>query len=36
MKVCKVSGDWALVQTTGSRGLYAFVKVNKLANVKAE
>ena len=36
VKVCKVSGDWALVQSTGSKGLYAFVKVNKLTNIRVK
>ncbi len=36
VKVCKVSGDWALVQTTGKKGLYAFVKVGKLSNIRVK
>jgi len=33
VQVCKVRGDWALVQTLGERGLYAFVKIDKLKNI---
>ena len=33
VQVCKVKGDWALVQTLGDRGLYAFVKIDKLKNI---
>jgi hypothetical protein len=33
VQICKVKGDWALVQTMGERGLYAFVKVNALSNI---
>ena len=33
IQVCKVKGDWALVQTLGDKGLYAFVKVDKLQNI---
>ena len=36
VKVCKVSGDWALVQSTGKKGLYAFVKVNKLTDIRVK
>ena len=34
VKICKVSGDWALIQSTGKRGLYAFVQVDKLSDIK--
>ena len=34
VKVCASSGDWALVQTTGSKGLYAFVKIAKLSDIR--
>ena len=34
VKVCAVSGDWALVQTTGSKGVYGFVKVGKLTGIR--
>ena len=34
VKVCAISGDWALVQTTGSKGLYAFVKIAKLSDIR--
>ena len=34
VKVCKVSGEWALVQSTGKKGLYAFVKVNRLTDIR--
>lgn len=34
VKVCGVSGDWALVQSTGSKGYYAFVKIEKLKDIK--
>ena len=33
VKICMVKNDWALVQTTGKVGLYAFVKVSKLNNL---
>lgn len=33
VQICKVHGEWALVQTLGSRGLYAFVKLSKLASI---
>lgn len=35
VKVCKVKGDWALVQSAGEAGLYAFVKVKSLTNIEA-
>ena len=34
VNVCAVSGDWALVRTTGSKRLYAFVKIDKLTNIR--
>ncbi len=36
VKVCAISGNWALVQTTGKKGLYAFVKVSKLADIRTK
>ena len=33
VQVCKVKGEWALVQTLSERGLYAFVKIDKLKNI---
>ena len=33
IQVCKVKGEWALVQTLGDKGLYAFVKIDKLQNI---
>ena len=33
VQICKVRGEWALVQTMGERGLYAFVKIDKLKNI---
>ena len=33
VQICAVKGDWALVQTLGERGLYAFVKLEKLKNI---
>ena len=36
VKVCAIKGDWALVQTTGSKGLYAFVKVSKLTDIRTK
>ena len=33
VQICKVKGDWALVQTLGERGLYAFVQINQLKNI---
>ncbi len=34
VKVCAISGDWALVQTTGSKGLYGFVKIATLTDIR--
>lgn len=34
VRLCLVNGDWALVRTTGKLGLYAFVKVDDLADVR--
>ena len=36
VKLCAVSGDWALVQTTGKKGMYGFVKVSKLTNLRVK
>jgi hypothetical protein len=33
VQICKVKGDWALVQTLGERGLYAFVQIDQLKNI---
>lgn len=33
VNVCAVSGDWALVRTTGDVTLFAFVKIGKLTNI---
>lgn len=33
VQICAVKGDWALVQTLGERGLYAFIKIDKLKNI---
>ena len=33
VQICAVNGDWALVQTLGEHGLYAFVKLDKLKNI---
>ena len=33
VQICKVRGEWALIQTLSERGLYAFVKVEKLKNI---
>jgi len=35
VQVCKVVGDWALVQTLNTRGLYAFVKISSLKSIAA-
>lgn len=35
VKICAVKDNWALVQSTGSAGLYAFVKTSKLTNIKS-
>ncbi len=35
VNVCAVSGDWALVRTTGDVTLFAFCKVSKLTNITA-
>ena len=34
VKVCAVSGDWALVQSTGKKGVYGFVKISKLTDIR--
>ena len=34
VKLCLVNGDWALVRTTGKLGLYAYVKVDNLVDVR--
>ena len=34
VKLCKFSGEWALVQTTGKKGLYAFAKIEDLSNIQ--
>ena len=34
VKLCLVNGDWALVRTTGKLGLYAYVKIDKLVDVR--
>ena len=33
VQICKVRGEWALVQTMGERGLYAFVKLDQLKKI---
>ena len=33
VQICKVKGEWALIQTLSERGLYAFVKLEKLKNI---
>ena len=33
VQICKVRGEWALVQTMGERGLYACVKISQLKNI---
>jgi len=33
VQICKVKGDWALVQTLGERGLYAFVQIDQLKDI---
>lgn len=33
VQICAVKGDWALIQSLGERGLYAFVKLEKLKNI---
>lgn len=34
VKVCAVSGDWALVQTVAGKHIYGFVKVAKLTSIR--
>jgi len=34
VKVCAVSGDWVLIQTTGAKGLYGYVKIDSLTNIR--
>ena len=36
VRVCAVSGDWALVQTTHGVGIYGFVKMSKLTNIRTK
>lgn len=36
VKICSISGDWALVQTTGKKGIYGFVKVDKLTDIRTK
>ena len=36
VKLCAISGGWALVQSTGSKGIYAFVKVSKLRSIRVK
>ena len=33
VQICKVKGEWALVQSLGERGLYTFVKISKLKSI---
>lgn len=32
--LCMVNGNWALIQSTDSKGAYAFVKISKLNNIR--
>lgn len=34
VNVCAVSGEWALVRTTGKTGVFAYVKLEKLTNIR--
>ena len=34
VNVCAISGDWALVRTTGSKGLYGFVLIEDLTDIR--
>lgn len=34
VKLCGFNGGWALVRSTGSKGVYAFVKLTKLTNIR--
>ena len=36
VKVCAISGDWALVQSTGAKRLYAFVKIADLTAIRTK
>ena len=36
VSICLVNGDWTLVRTTGSKGLYAFVKTDDLTGIRAK
>ena len=36
VKVCAISGSWALVQSTGTRGIYAYVAVDALTDIRME
>lgn len=36
VNVCMVNGDWALVQSTGKLGLYAYVHLTSLSNIRTK
>lgn len=36
VNVCAVAGSWALVRTLNAKGIFAFVKINKLVNIKSK
>lgn len=36
VSLCLVAGEWALVRTTGKLGLYAFVKLDKLTDLRTK
>ena len=36
VKLCLVNGDWALVRSTGKTGVYAFVKISKLSDIRTK
>ena len=36
VKLCAVKGDWALVQTTGSKGYFGYVKVDHLTGIRVK
>lgn len=36
VNVCAVAGNWALVRTLNSKGIFAFVKINKLVDIRSK
>lgn len=36
VKLCAVKGEWALIRSTGRQGMYAFVKIEKLKEIRTK